>query len=329
MYTETTTYLIYAGGTFGCHGTPLTALDSGQFLSAFLALCQKHSHHVHAISNPIIKDSSTLTPEDFLHFFELITNAYQQGARRFVLITGTDTLAYLSAFLCVGLRGLPLTLVVTGSMLPLFDPTKTPLQKNPNSDAWHNFSNALTFIAQNIHGSFVSIQGTIYYGDSLQKIHKTDINAFSGTAFDTSTHKPPITTAHPKPPFFTDTVIYSFYCLPNQPDILAEYLESLTQKPSSAVLIQGFGAGNMPKSPKLIQAISTLTQQHFLLIMTSSALYGSVNTDYQAGAWQYQYGMVSGFHYPIPALYAQALWICLTTPKENRKQAWNQLYGVS
>lgn len=312
-------HLIYAGGTFGCHGTPLKALPSSQFLPAFAKLCP----NVNVLDNPIVKDSSTLTPSDFVHFYQLIKTAHQNGANKFLLITGTDTLAYLSAFLTVGLKGLPLTLVVTGSMIPLFDPIITPLTKDTHSDAWNNLTLALDFFDKNIHGGFVSFYPTIFHGDSVQKIHKTDKNAFVGIPFGNAY---PILNPLTINRLNTSCSIYSFYCMPNEPDVLADYLEFLANKSPTALIVQGFGAGNMPSSNRLIQAINTLDNKGFLLIMTSASPYGVVSTTYEAGAWQYEQGFVSAGHLTTPAIYAYALWLCLTLPIGERKQAWHSLF---
>lgn len=313
-------HLIYAGGTFGCHGTPLSALPCNIFLPAFTKLCQEHNYSLHIIDNSIVKDSSTLTPDDLLHFYQTIINHYKQGIDKFLLITGTDTLAYLGAFLAIGLQGLPLTLVITGSMLPLFKPTAEPLTTDTDSDAWANLSQGLSFFHKHIYGCFISFYNEIYHAHSVQKIHKTDKNAFSGTPF--SQPYPQLSCPNTSQPNMTFSQIHGFYCTPNSPDILADYLEYLSNKTPTAVIVQGFGAGNMPSSDRLIKAINELDKQGFLLIMASSAIYGQISTAYQAGAWQYSHGFVSAQHLPIPAIYAYALWLCLTLPVAERKQVW-------
>lgn len=317
--------LIYAGGTFGCHGTPLSALPADIFLPAFTALCQEHHYPLTALDNPIVKDSSTLSPNDFIHFYQLILDAHKAGADKFLLITGTDTLAYLASFLAIGLQNLPLTLVVTGSMLPLFKPTHLPLQHDQNSDAWANLSQGLAFFDKGIYGSFVSFYGQVYHATSVQKIQKTDKNAFAGTPFDQTYLSPAISTIDTLKTEFSQ--IYSFYCTPNTPDVLADYLQFLADKTPTALIVQGFGAGNMPSSPNLIQAIENLNNKGFLLIMTSGAIFGQISTAYQAGAWQYQHGFVSAEHLTIPAIYAYALWLCLSLPINERKNAWIKLFS--
>ncbi|MDE0490379.1 hypothetical protein NK638_02265 [Psychrobacter sp. A3] len=79
--------LIYAGGTFGSYGRPLAPLPAEVFLPTLQTLLAEpdHAHHLPPISwldNTLIKDSSQLTPVDFVHFYQLILAAYAQGHRR-------------------------------------------------------------------------------------------------------------------------------------------------------------------------------------------------------------------------------------------------------
>ena len=118
--------LIYAGGTFGSYGRPLAPLSAEVFLPTLQQLLAELDNAftlspIAWLNNTLIKDSSQFTPSDFVHFYQLLLSAYQQGSRRFVLITGTDTLSYLGAFLAEAFAGSDICVVVTGSMRPLLD----------------------------------------------------------------------------------------------------------------------------------------------------------------------------------------------------------------
>lgn len=326
-FTPDTLCLIYAGGTFGCHGMPLATLPNEQFLPAFLSSLDKPNLHI--LPNTIIKDSSTLTPADFLHFYELIKTAHSQGAARFLLITGTDTLSYLAAFLSIGLADLPIKLAITGSMLPFFEPSTTSLNKDPKSDAWHNLKTALDFLENEKEtGVAVSFAGQLFQADSLQKMHTSDQNAFVGTVFGEAKTPP---SPHALASFHLNgeptPTIHTLYCMPNHADTLAISLEAFAQAPASAVIIIGYGAGNLPESPRLSHAISTLTAKNTLVIMASACPFGDISQDYAAGAWQYALGMVSGGSLRLPAIYAYTLWLCLGLPSHARKTVWLELFG--
>lgn len=310
--------LIYAGGTFGCHGKPLSALPADVFLPAFKNTLTQNCH---ILNNSIVKDGSALTCNDFLQFYHTIITAHRQGFDKFLLITGTDTLAYLSAFLYFALNGLPLTLVVTGSMHPFFEPTTSVLTPDTTSDAKDNLAKAIQFLNTNHQGVFVAFYHQIFYANSIQKIHASDVNAFAGKSF---AQPLPATTHTPIALAQTDIQIHSIFCLPNNADVLYNQLISLLDKSASAVIIVGFGAGNTPYSDNINKALKQLIAQGFLVVMATSCPFGYVSDTYQAGAWQYQAGAVSDA-LPLPALYAKALWICLTYPPEQRRQVWQTL----
>lgn len=332
-----TIQIIYAGGTFGSHGKPLFPLDKDQFLPALWQILPKTPCQF--IDNAVIKDSSSLTAGDFVHFWQLIINAYAQKHTRFIVITGTDTLSYLAAFLAVALANLPISVVITGSMLPLFEPTKTPLSVDNKSDAWNNLSTAIEFLQQLQHGVFVSFANEIFWGINTQKMHANDKNAFCGTPI-TNTTPPKLSHNNALDIDFVQLSknaqqfgsIHSLYALPNNPDTLARQLSYLGDSTPTALILIGFGAGNLAVNDTLINQLKQLIGQGFLVIMSKAPPFGSISQSYKAGAWQADIGIQSGQDMPISEIYARALWICLQqsdnkTQPINKAQLWQRLLG--
>ena len=144
-----TIQLVYAGGTFGSYGRPLAPLDADVFLPALQKLITSdgqvnHLPEIAWLNNTLIKDSSQLSSSDFVHFYSLLLDSYAQGHRQFVLITGTDTLSYLGAFLAEAFAGTDICIVITGSMQPLLDSDVLQTYTiDANSDAWNNLSESL------------------------------------------------------------------------------------------------------------------------------------------------------------------------------------------
>lgn len=310
-------YLIYAGGTFGSYGVPLSTLESRIFLPAFL----KHYPNLIPIDNALIKDSSGFCPHDFLAFYELIIKAHHQGADRFVIISGTDTLAYFSAFLGYALAELPLSVVIVASMRPFFIPTQTPLIPDSTSDATNNVNQAIDFLNQPNTGVHVSIANFCYPSHNLQKIHSHSPNAFVSTYNDNQT----ITQMASHPPHLDDDfVLYSVYCLPNDPTAHIKQLTPLLTASPTAVIIIGFGAGNLPYSDKFAKLLNRLCERGFLVVMTTACAFGGVSESYDAGVWAYQAGVLSGGSDTIATLYAKCLWLCATNPPSQRRTKWVQ-----
>lgn len=322
--------IIYAGGTFGSHGTPLSPLAVDEFLPALNLHLQTQSFNTQFIKNNIIKDSSTLSPCNFVSFYQLIVRHHQAGVRHFVLITGTDTLSYLAAFLSIALNNLPICLVVTGSMLPFFEANSRPLSIDSHSDAYGNLQSALNFLSDAPpFGVFVSFAGNILHGLNTQKIHANDINAFDGTPIHTdraNTKQTNIQPINAKPLFDqADSIhIHTFYATPSSADAIAHQLSYLLNEPPTALILIGYGAGNLPTSDKLVQLLSQLIDRGFLIVMSKAPPFGAVSQAYQAGAWQYDIGIVSGDKMPISEIYARCLWICLHDVT-NKNSAWQAL----
>lgn len=316
--------IIYAGGTFGSYGTPLAPLNTDIFLPILDNFIAKNTvigdHPIQILNNSIIKDSSTLTPDDFVQFYHTIQTAYQQGIKRILLITGTDTLAYLSAFLYYALDGIDIVVTITGSMYPLLH--HDHLAINHHSDACSNLLNALTFLTNTNHyGVFVSFYNQILVGNSVHKINASAPDAFIGKPFKPSS--PSICSGyfiHINRPI--ECHIHALYALPNLADDLALQLEKFNNLSPTAILLIGFGAGNLAQSDKFINTIKTLINKDFLVIMTSQSPFGERSNNYSAGAWQSTLGILSGGDLPIPALYGQALWLCVSTAPQNRKKQW-------
>ncbi len=337
--------LIYAGGTFGSYGRPLAPLDADVFLPALESLLTEHNKtgHLPAISwlhNTLIKDSSQLTPHDFVHFYSLLLEAYAQGHRQFILITGTDTLSYLGAFLAEAFAGSDICLIVTGSMRPLLD--SDVLQSytvDDNSDAWNNLSESLRLAAAGESGVKISFGGESWPAQTVQKIHSHDFMAFTGhtrAGYPNNSYVKSLPDTR-RQHWIEDQVaikddirtraeqanIHAIYCLPNVPELLSTQLQALLTQPPCGVILLGFGAGNVPYSKDLAAALQRAYEHGHLVVCASQCPFGGVSDSYAAGSWQYDYHVIAGGRLTIPAIYARLLWLTLRyeTPTR-RRQRW-------
>lgn len=341
--------LIYAGGTFGSYGRPLAPLAANEFLPALQQLLDEHSTaHLPTISwldNPLIKDSSQLTPEDFVHFYCLLLSAYEAGQRQFVLITGTDTLSYLGAFLAEAFAGSDICVIVTGSMRPLLDSEELyTYSVDQHGDAWDNLTAALRLAAAGEAGVQICFGGESWPAQTVQKIHSHDFMAFTGhtrAAYPASsyvTSMPQARRQHwiedqmqacePIKARAATACVQAIYCLPNTPEILTEQLEALLTKPPCGIILLGFGAGNVPYSEALAKALQEAYAQGHLIVCASQCPFGGVSDSYAAGSWQYEHHVISGARLTVAAIYARLLWLLLRyDAPARRRQRWT--YSVN
>ncbi len=198
--------LIYAGGTFGCHGTPLAPLPADVFLPELMSQISSHSltnnalDNIEILDNELIKDSSQLSTIDFFYFFKLILSSYAQGHKAFILITGTDTLSYLGAFLAECFAGSDICIALTASMKPFFDSSDSSIDNDIGNNINSNFNNKLVIdrdsdalanlqlaintaqqgLSKKLVGVYTCLLGQAWHAQSVQKIHSQDMQAFIG-----------------------------------------------------------------------------------------------------------------------------------------------------
>ena len=336
--------LIYAGGTFGSYGKPLAPLPAAEFLPALQKLLAEHDKgHQPAIAwlnNTLIKDSSQFNARDLAHFYTLLLDAYAGGHRQFVLITGTDTLSYLGAFLAEAFAGSDLCLTVTGSMRPLLDSEIIDSYcVDANSDAWDNFNDALRLAAAGESGVKISFGGEAWAAQTVQKIHSHDFMAFTGhsrAAYPANSYVKMLPETR-KQHWLDDqraivdsiraradeATIHALYCLPNDPEVLCLQLQGLLKSPPCGIILLGFGAGNIPYSPALAAALQQAYDCGHMVVCASQCPFGGVSDSYAAGSWQYEYQVIAGGRLTIAAIYARLLWLLLRydTPAR-RRQRW-------
>ena len=337
--------LIYAGGTFGSYGRPLAPLSAEVFLPTLQQLLSEQDNtsnlpQISWLDNALIKDSSQFTPSDFVHFYQLLLCAYQQGGRRFVLITGTDTLSYLGAFLAEAFAGSDICVVVTGSMRPLLDSEELHTYKvDAQSDAWNNLTDALKLAAAGESGVKTAFGGESWPAQTVQKIHSHDFMAFTGhsrAAYPANSYiktLPETRRQHwldDQQDLSADIVvraelasIHALYCMPNDTDVLNQQLRALLIQPPCGIILLGYGAGNVPYSAALAEALQLAYEKGHMVVCASQSPFGGVSDTYAAGSWQYDYQVVAGGRLTIPAIYARLLWLLLRHDSPaRRRQRW-------
>ena len=337
--------LIYAGGTFGSYGRPLAPLSAEIFLPILQQLLTEPNNAPNLapiawLHNTLIKDSSQFTPSDFVHFYQLILSAYQQGSRRFVLITGTDTLSYLGAFLAEAFAGSDICIVVTGSMRPLLDSEELHSYKvDVQSDAWNNLTDSLKLASAGESGVKIGFGGESWPAQTVQKIHSHDFMAFTGhsrAAYPANSYVKTLPDTR-RQHWLDDqhnissdiavraenAYVHALYCLPNATDALNQQLRALLSQPPCGIILLGYGAGNVPYSVELAEALQLSYEKGHMVVCASQSPFGGVSDTYAAGSWQYDYQVIAGGRLTIPAIYARLLWLLLRYDSPaRRRQRW-------
>lgn len=121
---------------------------------------------VYEISPPI--DSSDMKPETWNKLAQCVDRLYD-AYQGFVMIHGTDTLAYTAAALTFLLPGLAKPIIITGAQKSIFA---------MQSDAITNIRGAVQAAISDISGVFVFFHTKLMHGSSVVKVHANDYDAF-------------------------------------------------------------------------------------------------------------------------------------------------------
>jgi L-asparaginase len=129
---------------------------------------------------PFNKDSTNIGPQEWVKLARLL-HSKRELYEAFLLVHGTDTMAYTASALSFMLVGFRKPIVLTGSQIPL---------ALPRSDARQNLVDALTCAVdsmrlRSIHFQEVAIcfGGRLIRGNRAQKINSTNYQAFDSLSY--------------------------------------------------------------------------------------------------------------------------------------------------
>jgi L-asparaginase len=118
---EISVLIIYTGGTIGMVHDPgtgsLIPIDF-RYISDHVPELRKFGYNLHSISFDPVKDSSNIDPGVWVKMAEIIEESYDDFDG-FVILHGTDTMAYTASALSFMLENLGKPVILTGSQLPI------------------------------------------------------------------------------------------------------------------------------------------------------------------------------------------------------------------
>src|SRR5687768_1740570 len=175
--------IIYTGGTFG-----MTYDGDGVLIPFDFGLILEHlptlknlalELTVVSFENPI--DSSNISPQHWQVLAKIIYQNYETHDG-FVVLHGTDTMAYTSSALSFMLEGLAKPVIFTGAQLPITE---------PRSDARENLITALEIASAKKDGKPVVPEVCIYFDYELLRGNRSKkVESMQFDAFDSGNYPP-------------------------------------------------------------------------------------------------------------------------------------------
>ncbi len=254
-------------------------------------------------------DSSNISLEEWIKIARDIERRYKDYDG-FVILHGTDTMAYTASALSFMLDGLTKPVILTGSQIPLSE---------MRNDARDNLITALI-----IAGNYSVPEVCLYFGGLLLRGNRaTKISADDLLAFD-SPNYPPLAEAgvrilidekmllQPgKGLKLTEFGQHQIAVLKIFPGIQFEVFENIMTENLKGLVIEAFGAGNIPDAQGTMQRLLDKAQRNdTVIVVCTQCLKGSaIIGEYQVSEGLAKAGAVSGYDMTVEAAVAKLYYL--------------------
>jgi len=317
---EGSVLLIYTGGTIGMGRNPSTGalepLDFNHLLKCLPELKQiSTSVDVHQFENPI--DSSDMMPQVWTELTHIIAHNYSDYDG-FVILHGTDTMAYTASALSFMLENLTKPVILTGSQLPI---------GQLRTDGKENLVTSIELAsAKDADGHAMVPEVSIYFsGNLLRGNRSTKKSAENFNAFE-SYNYPHLCNAgvnikwashHILKPDFNKPMIPHYEMNPNVlvfslfPGIQEDIFRHLLEIPKlKGIVMRSFGAGNAPHQKWLIELMAHASRKGITVVNVSQCMAGAVEMSlYDNGVQLQKAGVISGLDSTVEAAVTKLMFL--------------------
>ena len=298
--------IIYTGGTIGMIENPETGALENYGLDHFRDIVpeiQQFDYNIEALAMDPPIDSSDIEPRHWTEIVRIIAENYD-GFDGFVILHGTDTMAYTASALSFMLENIGKPVILTGSQLPI---------GKLRTDGKENLLTSIEIAAaRNDDGRPMVPEVCIYFdsrlmrGNRTTKVNADGFNAFRSFNYPSLAHaginikyEPHlIIRTDEKKPFIPHYKLDDHVILLTLfPGIRREYVETvLGMKDMKAVVLKTYGSGNAPQRPWLAELLLRLSERGIIVVNNTQCYKGTVEMRrYETGLQLLQAGVCNGY----------------------------------
>lgn len=297
--------IIYTGGTIGMIENPVThSLQPFDFTHLIdnVPKIKKLDYEINNIQFHPPIDSANMDPERWIEIARSIADNYADYDG-FVVLHGTDTMAYTASALSFMLENLHKPVIITGSQLPIGE---------VRTDGEENLITALQIAAAtDIDGEpmvqevAILFEDYLWRGNRSTKISADYFNAFKSNNYpylakiglDIQFHKERLLRNHAHRPLKVQyNLDRNVMFLTIFPGITETTLRHLLATPGiKGIVMKSFGAGNAPTDRWFVDAIHDAVKRGIVIVNVTQCVNGGVNSErYMTGNAMSAAGVISG-----------------------------------
>lgn len=308
--------VLYVGGSIGMIRSRKTGriepIESLVEIHRFIPDAQREVQlDFHLISN---LGSSEVTPTHWIDIAKMIQRLYD-SVEGFVIIHGTNTMAYTAAALSFALQNLSKPIVLTGSLMPIDD---------LGSDARMNLTNAIRTAELDIAEVCIALGPRVLRGTRAKKSDQSILETFDSPKFPPIAEFNTAVQLHPwrivrrkrtlavEPNF--DPNVVSITLHPGMPDA---YFDALLQSKPHGIVLRAYGLGMLPDH--LYPWIRKVTKMNIPIVITSQLLRGSIDLHlYHKQLALEELGVISGMDMTYECAVTKLMWALKQTTNVRR-----------
>jgi L-asparaginase len=301
-----------------------------QALKNIESLKHRDMPHYHILEYDPLLDSSNMTVHDWNRIANDIHSHHDQYDG-FVVLHGTDTLAYTASALSFMLEQLGKPVIVTGSQIPLSE---------VRNDAIDNIITSLWLCQhETIHEVCVLFGQQLLRGNRAQKTSAQRFNAFESPNFpplakigiNINLNKTSLMQSPSKPLQLQDIEPHFIANLRLFPGLSSKVVEFILSQPIKGLILETYGAGNAPNNDAhFLKLLDDATNRGIIIVNCSQCPHGKVSMDdYATGNSLKQAGLISGKDMTPEAAHCKLLYLLskLKTTEQVKTQMEKNLCG--
>ncbi|WP_444911246.1 asparaginase [Microbulbifer sp. PAAF003] len=293
------TLILYTGGTLGMRRSESGYVPDADLEGALGRLLQdvigQLPQYDFQALDPLL-DSANMRPKDWYHIASLIRDNYSQYSG-FLVLHGTDTMAYTASALSFALQGIEKPVVVTGSQIPL---------REMRSDAYNNLIAALLLSgSDDIREVCLYFNGKLLRGNRAVKVSSGSLDAFSspnypclgevGIQVNIDHNALLVPTGEPQFQIPTNAnggvILLKLF-----PGISPSLIEKILESRPKGLIIETYGTGNAPTDDSAFtEQLEKASKLGTICVAVSQCLEHQVDLGkYAAGSALLDAGVISG-----------------------------------